>query len=93
MTGKARVCLCDFPHGTPHLTTDHARRGVMTPNADYVLADEIADGMRQRVVETIQRTGKALCGVVFSTADVLWLLDAYDEVRGRKSTQIGSGAS
>lgn len=30
---SGRPCLCDFPHGTPHLSTDHQGRGPLTRTA------------------------------------------------------------
>jgi hypothetical protein len=48
---------------------------------DWRDADEIAVGMRRRCADEIKRQGRTVIGVVFSTADVLTLLDAYDAHR------------
>jgi hypothetical protein len=48
-------------------------------------ADDIADGMLTRCRKIIRDTGKGVVMVTFSTTDVLYLVSAYNHVRGRGS--------
>lgn len=55
----------------------------------FTYADELADGMEARAKRMIRSTGKALTGVILSTAEVLFLVDAYRRLREADRQTIG----
>ena len=50
-------------------------------SSEYGEVDQIARGLRLMIEDRIKTTGRSLVGVVFSSADVMALIDAYEELR------------